>query len=152
MFNKHTTLKTLMTVFAASAIMSVTTSSFAADDSETLARMEALSYAPKTNFNEDRFSQFDLETEEYAEHELNDSWLGMPAYLSDGTLIGYIEDAYLDDEGYAEEIIVGLNNDEGIVEIQGKFASIDDEKVQFELTQTQIASLVASNQLASLKQ
>ena len=144
--------KTLISIIAASAILSIATPSFA-DESEILARMEALSYAPKSDFNEDRFSQFELETEEYAEHELNDSWLGMPAYSSNGTLIGYIEEAYLDDEGYADEIIVGLNDDKGIVEIKGKFAELTDEKVQFELSNTQIASLSNnSNQLASLAQ
>ena len=123
---------------------------FANDTSEAEAKMEALSYAPEGSNLDERFSQFEFNDSNYAEHELNDSWLGMPAYSNDGKLIGYIEDAFLDEEGYATEIIVGLNENQGIVEIKGEFAELTDEKVQFELSTTQIAALANSNKLASL--
>jgi sporulation protein YlmC with PRC-barrel domain len=123
---------------------------FATDVSETEARMEALSYAPQGSNLDERFSQFEFEESEYAEHELNDSWLGMPAYSSDGERIGYIKDAYLDEYGYVTEIIVGLHESQDIVEIKGKYAELTDDKVQFELSTTQIASLANQNELASL--
>ena len=125
---------------------------FANDTSETDAKMEALAYAPEGSFNDERFSQFEFEVDEYGEHELNDAWLGMPAYSSNGELIGYIEDAFLDENGYVTEIIVGLNNYQGIVEIKAEFAELDDEKVQFELSNKQIAALAGKNELASLKE
>lgn len=123
---------------------------FAADVSEAEARMEALSYAPQGSNLDERFSQFEFEESEYAEHELNDSWLGMPAYSSNGERIGYIQDAYLDEDGYVTEIIVGLHESQGIVEIKGEYAELTEEKVQFELSTTQIASLASRNELASL--
>jgi len=119
------------------------------DISEAKARMEALSYAPEgSNLNE-RFSQFQFETDEYAEHELNDAWLGMPAYSSEGKLIGYIEDAFLDENGDIAEILVGLNENQGIVEIKSKFAELNDERVKFKFSTAQIAELANQYKLAS---
>lgn len=130
--------------------MIATPSAFANDTSEAKAKIEALAYAPEGSFNEERFSQFEFENDEYAEHELNDSWLGMPAYSNDDKLIGYIEEAFLDEDGYVTEIIVGLNDQQGIVEINGEFSELTDEKVQFELSNKQIAALANGNKLASL--
>ncbi len=125
---------------------------YANDTSETQARMEALSYAPEGSFNDERFSQFELEQgADYSEHELTNSWLGMPAYSNDGKLIGYIEEAYLDEDGYVSEIIVGLSGDQGIIEIKGDLAELTNENVQFNLSNKQIAKLASSSQLASLK-
>ena len=124
---------------------------FANDTSEAQARMEALSYAPENNINDERFSQFEFEEGNYAEHELNDSWLGMPAYSNDGQLIGYIEEAFLDKDGYVKEIIVGLNGNQGIVEIKGELAELTEENVQFDLSNRQIAQLANTNELASLR-
>lgn len=125
---------------------------FATDISEAEARMEALSYAPQGSNLDERFSQFEFEESEYAEHELNDSWLGMPAYSSNGERIGYIQDAYSDEDGYVTKIIVGLHDSQGIVEIKGEYAELTEEKVQFELSTTQIASLANRNELASLSE
>lgn len=50
----------------------------AQDESKRLAMLEALSYAPQNTFNDERFAQFDIENDDYYEHELNDAWLGMP--------------------------------------------------------------------------
>lgn len=131
--------------------MLIAPGAYANDVSEAEARLEALSYAPEGSLNDERFSQFEFEqSEDYAEHELNDSWLGMPAYSSSGTLIGYIENAILDEEGYATQIIVGLHSNQAVIEIKGEFAELTDEKVQFELSNKQIAALAGTNKLASL--
>ncbi len=143
-FGRKAGLAILLTAVIASP------AAFAADASEAEAKLEALAYAPEGSFNEERFSQFEFENDEYAEHELNDSWLGMPAYSSDNQLIGYIEDAFFDEDGYVTEIIVGLNDHQGIVEIKGEFAELTDEKVQFELSNKQIAALASESKLASL--
>ncbi len=151
MLNFGKTVKQVSLAILLSTLVA-TPSAFATDASETQARMEALSYAPEGSNLDERFSQFQFETDEYAEHELNDAWLGMPAYSNEGTIIGYIEDAFIDDEGYVTEIIVGLNENQGIVEINGEYAELTDEKVQFELSNTQIAALAGKNKLASLEE
>ena len=132
------------------SIMVAAPTAFAQDVSEEQARMEALSYAPEGSKLDERFSQFQFNTEEYAEHELNDSWLGMPAYSNDGKLIGYIEDALLDINGIVEEIIVGLNEDQGFIKIKSEFAELSDENVEFNLSNKQIATLIGKTKLASL--
>lgn len=135
-----------------SVFLSVTIASPYAFANEAEAKMEALSYAPQGSNLDERFSQFEFEESEYAEHELNDAWLGMPAYASDGENIGFIQDAYLDEDGYVTEIIVGLHESQGVVEIKGEYAELTEEKVQFELSTAQIASLANRNELASLSE
>jgi hypothetical protein len=43
-----------------------------------------------------------------------------------------------------------LHDGESVVEIKGKYAELTEEKVQFDLSSTQIASLANRNELASL--
>ena len=148
-------IKTLAQKTSLALFLSVAVSgsfAMANDTNEAQARMEALSYAPKGSNLDQRFSYFEFEESEYAEHELNDAWLGMPAYSSNGERIGYIQDAYLDKDGYVTEITVGLHESQGVVEIKGKYAELTEEKVQFELSTTQIASLASRNELASLSE
>ena len=57
----------------------------------------------------------------------------------------------IDKDGFISEIIVGLNDDQGIIEIKGDHAELTDENVQFNLSNKQIAKLASSDQLASLK-
>lgn len=142
--------KTSLALFLSAVVATPFATASDLDVSEAEARIEALSYAPEGSNLDQRFSQFEFEESDYAEHELNDAWLGMPAYSKSGQLIGYIDDAFLDEEGYVTEIIVGLNDDQGIVEIKGEYAELTDEKVQFELSTTQIAALAKENRLASL--
>lgn len=132
-------------------IVSSTTLSSASDLSEEQAKIEALSYAPTDSFNDDRFSQFSFESDEYYEHELNDAWLGMPAYSKDGSLIGYIEDAIVDSDGFITEILLGINSSEISIEIDGNYAELTSENVKLELSEKQIAQLVSEEQLASLQ-
>ena len=143
---KITGLALLISIFA---VASPSYASDTSDTNETQARMEALSYAPTSSFDESRFSQFELESSEYGEHELNDAWLGMPAYSSDGKLVGYIEDAFIDNEGYVSEVVVGLNGTEVALEIDAEFAELTDELVKFEISQRKFAELANGNQLAS---
>lgn len=123
----------------------------ATDLSEQQAKMEALSYAPEGSFNDERFGQFNFETEAYEEHELNDAWLGMPVHSSNGKLIGFINDAIIDENGFVNQVIIGLNEQQTIVEINAKYAELTNEKVQLELSTQQVAALLPSNKLASLQ-
>ncbi len=138
-----------LSIIISSAIF--TTNTYATDISEAEAKIEALAYAPEGSFNDERFSQFEFENEEYSEHELNDGWLGMPTYSKGGKLIGYIEDAILDENGFLTQIIIGLNEQQVIIEISGEYAQLTDEKVHLELSKQQIAQLASSNKLASLQ-
>jgi len=150
MFASKSTFKKLGLALLVSSLIAVP-ATYANDTSEAEARLEALAYAPDGGIDDERFSQFELETDEYYEHELNDAWLGMPAYSSNGTLVGYIDDAILDDNGEVTQIIVGLNGGNAYVEIGGEFAKLDSEKVQFELSNTQIAELETTGELAALE-
>lgn len=122
------------------------------DSSEVQARMEALSYAPQDGLDNERFSNFNFEMDEYSEHELNDAWLGMPAYSSNNKLIGYVYDAILDEDGYVSQIVIGLNDSETRLEINAQFAGLLDEKVAFTLSESQIAALANRSKLASLQE
>lgn len=71
------------------------------------ARAEAISGAPFEIKQPADESMFD--------HELNDAWLGMPVIGPNGTEIGYVLDAPLDNHGWIVEVVVGemvLSNDE----------------------------------------
>lgn len=147
-------LKKIISSVSLSLLVSVSVHSSnanAVDISEQTAKMEALSYAPEGNFNDERFGQFDFETEDYAEHELNDAWLGMPVHSSNGSLIGYINDAIIDANGDVEQVIIGLNEQQTIVEIKAEYAELTNDRVQLELSNRQVAALVTSNKLASLQ-
>lgn len=150
MNRKH--LLSTASIFAALMVATVQIpTATAANISDDQARIEALSYAPSGTFNDERFSQFSFESEEYYEHELNDAWLGMPAYTKEGKLIGYIEDAFVDDKGYVDEIVIGLNSAEVSIEIDGDYAELTTENVKLELSSKQIARLVSEQKLASLE-
>lgn len=98
----------------------------------------ALAYAPQNTATENRFAQFENEEDM---HELNDAWLGMPAFSNDGKIIGFIEDAYLDEDDEITELLVSINDQKIAVYVDGTRATLTDTKVAIALTKTQIASL-----------
>lgn len=97
-----------------------------------------MAYAPQQTDNDDRFAQFESDEEL---HELNDAWLGMPVKSNNGKLIGFVEDAYLDNEGNISELLVSLNGKNFAVYVDGKFASLSDTEVDINLSGSAIASL-----------
>jgi len=97
-----------------------------------------MAYAPQNTPLDDRFDQFESEEEL---HELNDAWLGMPAYSSDGKQIGFVEDAYLDHEGYVSELLVSIKGKRFAVYVDGKYAELTDAEVGIDLPATTIAGL-----------
>jgi sporulation protein YlmC with PRC-barrel domain len=101
-----------------------------------------MAYAPQNAPLDDRFDQFESEEEL---HELNDAWLGMPAYSSDGKQIGFVEDAYLDDEGYVSELLVSIKGKRFAVYVDGKYAELTDTQVGIDLPATAIAGLEREN-------
>jgi len=101
-----------------------------------------LAYAPQDNTTDNRFDQFDSEEDL---HELNDAWLGMPAFSSEGTMIGFVEDAFLNDNGDITELLVSLSGKKIAVYVGGEHAELSDTKVAIAMTLTKIAGLEREN-------
>ncbi|MCB1384325.1 MAG: PRC-barrel domain-containing protein [Nitratireductor sp.] len=97
-----------------------------------------LAYAPESQANQAPFDQLEAEEEM---HELNDAWLGMPAFDADGKLIGVIEDAYLNEDGTVSELLVSLTNSDYAVYIDGQDAALTETEVAIALTESVIAGL-----------
>lgn len=81
--------------------------------------------------------------EDFIGHELNDAWLGMPAFSSDGKMVGIVEDAYLDESGNVTEILVNLNTTDRnySVYVGGEHAVLTDTEVGISLSEQTIAGL-----------
>lgn len=73
----------------------------------------------------------------------------MPAHDKHGKLIGYIEDAILDENGYITKVFIGVSNSEINIKIDGEFAELTTEKVKLELTKKQVAEISANAILAN---
>lgn len=97
-----------------------------------------LAYAPEEPQLDNRFEQFESEEDM---HELNDAWLGMPAKSKNGEIIGFVEDAYLDEFGQVTEILVSISDENIAVYVDGSNVSLSDLDVSISLTKSQIASL-----------
>ncbi len=81
--------------------------------------------------------------EEYEEHEMNDAWLGMPAFSSNGEMIGVIIDAFLNDQGDVNEVMVELNSemDSKTIYVEAKLVTLDEMQVSINLDTLTIANL-----------
>jgi hypothetical protein len=106
--------------------------------------MIEMAYAPPVQSLDNRFEQFD-EDDEF--HVLNDAWLGMPVRSQDGKIIGFVEDAFLTEDGDVSELLVGLNDKKFSVYIDGKFAELTDATVNVSLDTTTIAGLEREEQV-----
>ncbi|MEM9330081.1 MAG: PRC-barrel domain-containing protein [Pseudomonadota bacterium] len=117
-----------------------------------------LSFAPENpETGADPFSQFDLQGD-YSDaanqeelhgsyddaHELNDAWLGMPVRDAAGKIIGYVDDAFLDDEGYLTELLVSLNGSGVTVFVDQKHVEYTEVAVLVDLPLQTIASLASA--------
>ena len=74
-------------------------------------------------------------------HELNDAWLGMPVRTMDGSVVGYVEDAFLDSEGYLQELHVALNRSSIIIKVDAKKVDYTEVAVLVDIPLTSIAEL-----------
>ncbi len=97
-----------------------------------------MAYAPQDNNADDRFDQFESEEEM---HDLNDAWLGMPAVSRDGKMMGFVEDAILDENGYVTELLVSLSDEKIAVFVDGNLAELNDVNVSIDLSASAIAKL-----------
>ncbi|WP_075995329.1 PRC-barrel domain-containing protein [Salaquimonas pukyongi] len=131
---------------AAAIVIASTMTAGAFSAAETAAASEyalfdkpiALAYAPQSAPLDNRFEQFEDFEEE---HELNDAWLGMPVHSAEGELVGFVEDAYLDENGDVEELLVGLSDQNYAVYIDAKNTSLTESEVAVSLSSNAIAGL-----------
>ncbi|MDJ0612664.1 MAG: PRC-barrel domain-containing protein [Rhizobiaceae bacterium] len=134
----------LVKIFAALAL-TASTLGFAlpahADDTSFDQRIE-MAYAPiDEEVSDQQFEQFELHGNYEDAHELNDAWLGMPVRDAAGDVIGYVEDAFLDEDGYLDELLVSINGSSATVYVDQKHVEYTDVAVLVDLPVRTIASL-----------
>lgn len=106
-----------------------------------------MSYAPEQSNENERFKQFNFDSEiaNYDdEHELNDAWLGISAYSNEGEYVGYIEDAILDHQGNVVELIIGSPESNVSVQLEMKYAELEEDRVNLNLTENEFASILVN--------
>ena len=101
-----------------------------------------LAYAAEDEGSVDnRFDQFELHGTYDDAHELNDAWLGMPVRDATGRKIGYVEDAFLDDEGYLEELLVSIDGSGVSVYVDQKHVDYSEVAVLVDMPVQAMAKL-----------
>lgn len=109
-----------------------------------------MSYAPQPGFDEGRFGQFDFSYSEHEdEHELNDAWLGISVYSSEGKYVGYVEDAMLEANGAVKELVIGTPEGNTAVQLSSEYAELEGDKVNLEITEYEFASILTNGQVVS---
>ncbi len=102
----------------------------------------AMAYASETDTGPfEQFDQFELHGTYEDAHELNDAWLGMPVRDAAGDVVGYVEDAFLDDQGGLTELLVSLNGSSVAVYVDQKNVEYTQVGVLVDLPLQIIASL-----------
>ena len=101
----------------------------------------AMSYLDEGNTDQGQFEQFNLHGDYDDAHELNDAWLGMPVRDAQGEVIGFVEDAFLDNEGYLTELLVSLNGSGVAVYVDQSHVEYTEVSVLIDLPVKAIASL-----------
>lgn len=101
--------------------------------------------------------RFGLYEEEYAGndgHELNDAWMGMTAVSSDGVVLGYVTDAFIDHDGSLIELVIAPSGERNApstpVYLPAQFARLGGEAVQITLDARAVAQLEPATDLAML--
>lgn len=115
------------TAFAGSALYSVS-QSMAGQNADGVYTMAYADPAPE------RFG-IDPAAEAYAEeeHELNDAWMGMTVVSADGVALGYVTDAFVNEDGSIDEIVVEPGDRKGpldsAVYVPARFAELGATQV-----------------------
>ncbi len=122
-----------------------------AEEPDTNDNRLLLSFAPEKDTSDDRFEQFDMHGDYDDAHELNDAWLGMPVRTTDGSIIGYVEDAFLDSEGYLEELHIALNQSSIIIKVDAKKVDYTEVAVLVDIPLTAIAELKTEDRIQPIQ-
>ncbi|WP_421857657.1 PRC-barrel domain-containing protein [Oricola sp.] len=93
--------------------------------------------------------EFDFE----GEHESNDAWLGMSVVSEEGVYLGYVTDAYIDEDGTLDELLLEPAGDgvlHDAVYVPARFAKLGANAVQLTLTVNAMATLEIADEYALL--
>lgn len=131
--------KTLAALTIATAVAGTAIPAMA--DDVTYDERLSMAYAQEDQDLETRFDQFELHGNYDDAHELNDAWLGMPVRDSAGKIIGSVEDAFLDEEGYLTELLVQIDGSSTSVFVDQKNVEYTEVAVLVDLPLRVIASL-----------
>lgn len=90
------------------------------------------------------------------EHELNDAWLGMSVVSQEGVNIGYVTDAFIDEQGFLDELVViPAGSNEILAEpvyVPARFAKLGNTAVNLTLTVDALATLEIADDYAQLEE
>ena len=64
------------------------------------------------NFDADRFGGVLDDVYPDVEHEMNDAWMGMNVVSADGVILGYVTDAFVNEDGSIDELVIEPSGDE----------------------------------------
>ena len=132
------------TVFAGTALFSASQPSAA-----TIEGAYEVAYA---NFDADRFGGVIDDVYPDVEHEMNDAWMGMNVVSADGVMLGYITDAFINEDGSIDELVIEPSGDDSPlfapVYLPLRFASLDASQVTLSLgSDRAVAMLVPATDL-----
>jgi len=86
------------------------------------------------------------------EHEMNDAWMGMNVVSADGVTLGYVTDAFVNEDGSIDELVIEPSGDNSPlfapVYLPLRYASLDDNQVTLSLGSARaVATLVPATDL-----
>ena len=96
-----------------------------------------LAYAPPAG---ERFGVFDPYLDEMTfedEHPMNDAWMGMSVVTAEGATAGYVSDAFLNEDGTVDEIIVTPAEGSGLahaVFVPARYVLLGETAVTVDMT------------------
>lgn len=139
------------TAFAATALASAGTAGAMQLNATAEKSARVLAYAePKR----ERFGLFEQDYAGNEDHELNDAWMGMTVVSADGVIVGYVTDAFIDEDGSLDEIVIApADEEDGFstpVYVPAQYAELGAEAVHVSLDARIIAQLEPATDLAML--
>ncbi len=132
------------TVFAGTALVSAGQSS-----AEPIEGAYEMAYA---NLDTERFGGVLDGVYPEVDHEMNDAWMGMSVFSADGVNLGYITDAFVNEDGTIDELVIEPSGEESPlfapVYLPMRYASLDAKHVTLSLGSSRaVATLVPATDL-----
>ncbi|MCI5074319.1 PRC-barrel domain-containing protein [Oricola sp.] len=127
------------TVFAGTALVSASQA--------TAGQFEQSYQVAYADFNTERFGGIldDVYPQE-EEHELNDAWMGMQVLSADGVVLGYVSDAFVNEDGSIDELVIEPEGGDSPlyapVYLPIRYAALTPDFVSLSLGATQATALL----------
>ncbi len=107
------------------------------------------------NLDADRFGGVFDDVYPEVEHEMNDAWMGMNVVSADGVILGYVTDAFVNEDGSIDELVIEPSGDASPlfapVYLPLRYASLDAGQVTLSLGSTRaVATLVPATDLGRI--